>query len=104
MTDLPPKEMIVMNSPTTAVNAGTYRDIFALTAIPIGNRCRLTDLHTSGLTEAMRRRMGELGLRPGTILTVSQKTAAGGRVIKIGHTRYAIDGQTAKHINVTTVA
>lgn len=92
-----------MSSSTTKAKAGTYRDVFTLTMIPIGNRCSLTDLHHAGLTEAMRRRMGELGLRPGTVLTVSQKTAAGGRVVKIGHTRYAIDGETAKNINVTSV-
>ncbi len=93
-----------MNSPTTATATGTQKDVFALTSVPIGHRCKLTNLRTVGLTEAMRRRMAELGLRPGVELTVSQKIASGGRVVKIGHTRYAIDGPTAKHINVAAVA
>lgn len=40
------------------------------------------------------RRLAQLGLRPGMRVTVAQKTAGGGRVVKSGTSRYAIDRET----------
>ncbi|MFI5505645.1 ferrous iron transport protein A [Corynebacterium kutscheri] len=72
-----------------------------LSAIPVGKKCVLTEVEDTELSHDMRRRMAELGLRAGAELTVCQKTAGGGRVIKISNTRYAIDKNTSTHIIVT---
>jgi|SRR5699024_8525307 len=46
------------------------------------------------------RRLAQLGLRPGISVTVGQKTAGGGRVIKAGTSRYAIDRATLELMDV----
>lgn len=46
------------------------------------------------------RRLAQLGLRPGMKVTVAQRTAGGGRVIRAGSSRYAIDRDTLKHMEV----
>lgn len=48
------------------------------------------------------RRLGELGLRPGAHVTVAQKTSGGGRVVKLGSTRYALGTEALRHIEVRT--
>ncbi|MFC3851109.1 ferrous iron transport protein A [Corynebacterium hansenii] len=46
------------------------------------------------------RRLAQLGLRPGMSVTVGPKTAGGGRVIKSGTSRYAIDRATLELMDV----
>lgn len=79
----------------------TAPEHFALSAVPIGNQCVISDFMGPMITEPMRRRLAELGLRPGIVVLVTQKTANGGRVLKVGGTRYAVDGLTAKSVHVT---
>ncbi|MDO4630761.1 MAG: FeoA family protein [Corynebacterium sp.] len=74
-----------------------------LTSVGIGQRCVLADINTDILNDATRRRLAELGFRPGITITVTQKINSGGRIIKIGGTRYAIDGPTARQLQVTAV-
>nr|WP_120492399.1 FeoA family protein [Corynebacterium lactis] len=47
------------------------------------------------------RRLAQLGLRPGMSVTVGQSTAGGGRVIRSGGTRYAIDAATLRQMYVS---
>jgi len=68
-----------------------------LTSVSIGQRCVLADINTEKLNEATRRRLAELGFRPGITVTIS------GRVVKIGSTRYAIDGPTARQLHVNPI-
>lgn len=72
----------------------------SLHAVPMGNSCTLSPLNEEILSIELRRRLAELGLRGGSRIVVTQKTAAGGRVVKVGATRYAIDGVTAKALQV----
>lgn len=47
--------------------------------------------------------MRELGLRPGTELTVIQKAAFGGRVININGSRLAVDAASTRKMEVEAV-
>ena|GEM_PF-5252332 len=47
-------------------------------------------------------RLSDLGVRPGQVIHVVQSAAFGGRVVAVGADRIAIDGRTAKRIEVTT--
>jgi ferrous iron transport protein A len=46
------------------------------------------------LTAPQTRRLAELGLRAGGRVTVLHRTAGGGRLVAVGHTRIALDRQT----------
>lgn len=46
------------------------------------------------------RRLAQLGLRPGMAVTIGPRTAGGGRVIKSGTSRYAIDRATLEMMDV----
>lgn len=46
------------------------------------------------------RRLRELGLRPGAQVTVVQKTSGGGRVVRVGTTRYALGAPALRSIAV----
>ncbi|APT90612.1 hypothetical protein CSPHI_05665 [Corynebacterium sphenisci DSM 44792] len=46
------------------------------------------------------RRLAELGLRPGMSVVVGQRTAAGGRVLRSGGSRYAVDQATLREMDV----
>ncbi|MDO4686035.1 MAG: FeoA family protein [Corynebacterium sp.] len=59
-----------------------------------------TDVVLTGITHPMRRRLAELGIREGVTVKVTQRTSGGGRVVDINHTRYAIDGRTARALLV----
>lgn len=76
---------------------------FPLSAVPIGNECVLSPLGTELVAPDIKRRLAELGLRPGVCLSVTQKTSGGGRVIRIHNTRYAMDNRTASAIKVQPV-
>ena len=42
-----------------------------LTSVSIGQRCVLADINTEELNDATRRRLAELGFRPGITVTVN---------------------------------
>ena len=50
------------------------------------------------------RRLRELGMRPGTHVTVVQKTSGGGRVVRIGSMRYALGADALRAISVDSAA
>ncbi|AZA08646.1 FeoA family protein [Corynebacterium pseudopelargi] len=75
-------------------------ETFTLNAVPCGRTCTISSIAQHKLSQATQRRLAELGLRAGMHVTISQKTSAGGRVLKIGTTRYAIDGATAAEMLV----
>lgn len=60
------------------------------------------DLQVTGvrLPDDAAFRLREMGVRPGVVAHVAQRTAFGGRVIAIAGSRYAIDGGTARLIDV----
>lgn len=68
-----------------------------LAQVPLHCECVLAAL--PALPHEQRRRLQELGFREGISLTVTQKTAGGGRIVAIGNTRYAIDGVMAKALS-----
>lgn len=53
------------------------------------------------LGEALARRLAELGVRRGQQVSVSHRTAGGGRVVKVEDTRIALDARTVAAIGVT---
>ncbi len=75
-------------------------ETFALNAVPCGRTCTISSIAQHKLSSTTQRRLAELGLRAGMHVTVTQKTSAGGRVLKIGTTRYAVDGATAAEMLV----
>lgn len=68
-----------------------------LDTVPIGGDAVLASPRTE---PRLRRRMSELGLRPGMTVTVTQRTAGGGRVVRTGGSRYAIDAVTLREMAV----
>lgn len=52
------------------------------------------------LADAPRRRLAELGIRPGVGVSVVQRTSGGGVVIDAAGSRIALDGSTARAITV----
>ncbi|MGP5497969.1 FeoA family protein [Corynebacterium flavescens] len=72
----------------------------SLFSIPVGHSCVLQHVGEEFLSRPMRQRMAELGLRAGTHIAICQKTAGGGRVLRIGNTRYAVDKDTSKQLMV----
>ena len=63
-----------------------------LTALPLRSPVRLDVV---GSDPAGRLRMAELGLRTGATVTVVGRAAGGGRVLRIGTARIAVDRATA---------
>lgn len=53
-----------------------------------------------GLLGRQRRRLLEMGLLPGTAITVAGVGAFGGRIVRIGDARIAVDAGTARSIGV----
>ena len=78
-------------------------DDFPLITVPIGNECVLSHINSDLIAPDIKRRLAELGLRPGVHVSVVQKTSGGGRVIRIHNTRYALDRRTASSIKVHSV-
>lgn len=76
-------------------------ETFPLSKVPCGNSCIISHISELELSPTTQRRLAELGLRAGMKVTVTQKINAGGRVLKIGTTRYAVDGATAAELLVT---
>lgn len=50
------------------------------------------------------RRLAELGVRPGAVLTAVQKTPGGGRVIAVGDSRVALDKATLRTLHICSTA
>ena len=77
-----------------------------ITATP--TLCQLCDVHVGqcaticavNATPQATRRLSELGLRPGAQVTIAQKTSGGGRVVKLGSTRYALGTEALRQIEV----
>lgn len=57
-------------------------------------------VHRVDAVLAQQRRMAELGLRPGVVVTVLGRTAGGGRLLGVGTDRIALDGATAGRVVV----
>ncbi len=70
----------------------------SLIDVPVGARA-VIGAHTSGAPAS--RRLRELGLRPGACVTVVQKTSGGGRVVRVGNTRYALGAPALRSIAVS---
>ncbi|MFD5867134.1 ferrous iron transport protein A [Corynebacterium sp. NPDC060344] len=77
----------------TAVDLATAR----LSDVAVGDTVVLSAPRTE---PQLCRRLAQLGLRPGMSVTVGPKTAGGGRVIKSGTARYAIDRRTLEQMDV----
>ena len=60
-------------------------------------------VHAVDLPDAPRRRLFELGVRPGATVCAEQCTAGGGLVVRIEGARIALDGRTARTITVDEV-
>lgn len=69
----------------------------SLADVPQGSSAILVTSHTDS---TLRSRLAELGMRPGSTITVVQRTSGGGRVVDTGHSRYAIDLDTLHKMEV----
>ena len=67
---------------------------------PPGAELRVTGVRLPA-TAAFR--LQEMGIRPGTLASVTQQAAFGGRVVAVAGSRYALDGATAALIDVELV-
>ncbi|WP_342318966.1 FeoA family protein [Corynebacterium mayonis] len=65
--------------------------------VPVGTQA-VIGAHSASV--AASRRLRELGLRPGTSVTVVQKTSGGGRVVRVGNTRYALGSSALRSISI----
>jgi ferrous iron transport protein A len=65
--------------------------------LPAGVDGRVVDVQ---LDAGLRLRLGEMGLRNGALLQVTQNAAFGGRVVAVGADRFAVDGHTCAQIRV----
>lgn len=65
--------------------------------VPVGRQATIS---TATVDAKLGRRLRELGLRNGVEVTVMQKTAGGGRVVRTRGTHYALDGQALRSILV----
>lgn len=65
----------------------------SLIDVPVGHQATIAHV---GCPTA--RRLRELGLRAGANVTVMQKTAGGGRVIKVGSSHYALGADALRLI------
>lgn len=68
-----------------------------LSDIPTGETVVLSAPHAE---PQLCRRLAQLGLRPGMSVTVGNRTSGGGRVVRTGTTRYAIDRHTLEQMDV----
>lgn len=66
-----------------------------------GSRARVVDV---SLPDPDRLRLAELGLAEGTVLSVVQRAAFGGRVVALGASRLALDAGTCTRIRVEPAA
>ena len=72
-------------------------DARTLRELAVGESAVLAE---ADLDAAQRRRLAELGLRPGQEVTISQHAVGGARVVAVHGSRIALDAQTASAIRV----
>ena len=65
--------------------------------LAVGERALLAEVDA---TDDQRRRLAELGLRPGQEVTVSQRAVGGARVLSVHGSRIAVDARTAAALRV----
>lgn len=82
---------------TSAEKNISVQDWKCLADIPAGTTVVLAMPHAE---RQLCRRLAQLGLRPGMKVTVAQRTSGGGRVVRSGAARYAIDRETLKSMEV----
>lgn len=63
---------------------------------------RITKIDSAAVNHSTIRRLTELGLRVGQPITVMQKLAGGGRLVKASSARYALDKQLTNAIHIHT--
>ena len=68
-----------------------------LTEAPVGSPVEIVAV---SVTEAVTRRLAELGVRPGRQVTVIHRVAGGGRLVGSDESRIALDRGTARRIKV----
>ena len=61
-------------------------------------------LQRPDLPVARGRRLAELGLRPGAVVTVVRRSTGGGRIVSVGPARVALGRETLRRIGVTEAA
>lgn len=71
-----------------------------LSRCAVGAATRIVDVDVE---PGMRRRLGELGLRPGAVVQVTQDVRRQGRVLAVGAERFALDVRTCTLIAVEPV-
>lgn len=69
-----------------------------LGSVAVGAEATLVGLD---LANATRLRLSELGLRPGAVVRVLNRTPGGGRVVGLGAGRVAVDRATAGAVTVS---
>ncbi len=67
---------------------------------PVGAVLQVTAV---GLETSARRRLAELGVRAGSVLTVLGRTAGDGRVMGVGTGRIALDRRTLRQLRTVPV-
>lgn len=72
-----------------------------LKRVPRAGRARITNMN---MAPCHLLRLSELGLRPGAELSVVNRGAFGGMVINVAGTRLALDGRSAREIEVQVTA
>ena len=61
---------------------------------------RICSVDDCAVSQSTCRRLAELGLRAGQPITVVQKIAGGGRIVKASSARYALDKHLANAIQI----
>lgn len=65
--------------------------------LAVGERAVLAEPEVGG---DQRRRLAELGLRPGQEIVLAQRAVGGARVVSVHGSRIALDGRTAAALRV----
>ncbi len=60
--------------------------------------------NADGAPESLRRRLAELGLRPGSRVSVVQRTAGGGRIVDVAGSRIALGRAVLEAVTVAAAA
>lgn len=71
-----------------------------LTQLGLNCTAEICSIDDCAINHSTYRRLAELGLRAGQPITVIQKIAGGGRIVKASSARYALDKQLASAIHV----
>lgn len=74
--------------------------LLTLNQVEIGQQVTLHSVASEVLGNSLHVRLHELGLRLGQTIHIVQRTAGGGRLLKVGDARYAVDRFTAAALSV----